>query len=316
MTEKTMINNIPASSETSRRNLLFGAGIAGAALTAVRANAQSPAPPPNADVSILNYALTLEHLEANFYTEGLNRLKVADFSNSTLAKVVGPGTIAGVYTNLGRIRDHEVAHVGALQTAIRSLGGTPVAPCTYKFTYTNADQFLQVALSLEELGVQAYDGAIAMLTAAALKTAGASIATVEARHAAYLQLLNSSIPFPKAFDETKMMREVLAMASGFIASCGTTPVGMATTAILMPKNLTTFERLVQLDATQSISGTGQPLTYELKLVSGAAAVLEANNARPWVQLSGGAGEYTFEVVVTDSSGTKAMDRVTINYAGN
>jgi len=59
--------------------------------------------------------------------------------------------------------------VSALHAAIRSLGGIPVE-------------------------VQAYDGAIAMISAAALKSAGANIATVEARHVAHLQLLNSSLP--------------------------------------------------------------------------------------------------------------------------
>lgn len=135
------------------------------------------------------------------------------------------------------------------------------------------------------------------------------------RHAAYLQILNSSIPFPKAFDETKMMREILAMASPFISSCGTTPFGMSTTAILLPKQLTTFERLVQLDGTQSVSATGQPLQFRLTSVSGAAAVLQGDTSRPWVQLSGSAGEYVFELVVTDSAGATSMDRVTINFTG-
>lgn len=299
---------------TTRRNLFMGAGMTGVALAATRAKAQAPAV-PNPDIAILNYALTLEHLEAAFYVQGLTRYSATDFNATTLAKVLGPGTINGVYTNLGRIRDHEVTHVSALQAAIRSLGGAPVEPCTYEFPYTNPDSFLQVALTLEETGVQAYDGAIAMISAAALKSAGASIATVEARHAAYLQLLNSSLPFPKAFDETKMMREILALASPFIKSCGTTPFGMSTTAILLPKNLTTFERLAQLDATQSISATGQPLKFQLTSVSGAAAVLQGDTPRPWVQLSGSAGEYVFELTVTDSAGTTSKDRTTISYAG-
>jgi hypothetical protein len=148
-----------------------------------------------------------------------------------------------------------------------------------------------------------------------LKAAGASIATVEGRHAAYLQLLNTSIPFPKAFDDAKMMREILAIASAFITSCGTTQVGMNTTAMLTPRTSTTFERQLQFDTSQSISANGQPLTYELRLVSGSAAILGANTSRPIVQFNGGPGDYTFELVATDTTGTQSRDRVTITYRG-
>jgi hypothetical protein len=307
---------VPAT-VSSRRRWVFGAGLAGAALAAKSASAQTqtPATPATSDVAILNYALTLEHLEAAFYTQGLTRFKATDFSNAMFANVFGPGTVAGVYTNLGRIRDHEVAHVRALQEAIRSLGGTPVEPCTYKFPYDTPEQFLQFAVALEETGVAAYNGALALLASAALKGAGASIATVEARHAAYLQLVNTAIPFPKAFDDAKMMREILSIASAFITACGTTQVGMNTTAMLMPRTSTTFDRQFQFDASQSISANGQPLTYELRLISGSAAILGANTSRPVVQFSGGQGDYTFELVVTDTSGAQSRDRVTITYRG-
>ena len=304
------------SGASSRRGWMLGAGLAGAVLAAKSANAQSgTSTPADPDVAILNYALTLEHLEAAFYTQGLTRFRATDFSTATFARVFGPGTVAGVYTNLGRIRDHEVAHVRALQEAIRSLGGTPVSPCTYSFPYNTPEQFLQVALALEETGVAAYNGALALIASSALKAAGASIATVEGRHAGYLQLLNTAIPFPKAFDDAKMMREILAIATGFITSCGTTQVGMSTTAMLLPRTSTSFERQLQFDASQSVSGNGQPLTYELRSVSGSAAILGATSIRPLVQFSGGPGDYVFELIVTDTSGAQSRDRVTITYRG-
>ena len=319
MTTKSLQDERSASAGvSSRRGWVLGAGLAGAALAAKSGSAQDQTPttpPATSDVDVLNYALTLEHLEAAFYTQGLNRFRATDFSNTMFAGVFGPGTVAGVYTNLGRIRDHEVAHVQALQAAIRGLGGTPVQPCTYNFPYNTPEQFLQVAVALEETGVAAYNGALMLLRSAALKAAGASIATVEGRHAAYLQLLNTAIPFPKAFDDAKMMREILAIATAFITSCGTTQVGMNTTAVLMPRTSTSVERQLQFDASQSISANGQPLTYELRLVSGAAAILGANTSRPVVQFSGGQGEYIFELVVTDTSGTQSRDRVAITYLG-
>lgn len=310
-----MTNKNEETHSDSRRNFAAMAGLAGIAVAAVKSNAQTTTPASMSDVAILNYALTLEHLEAAFYVQGLIRFRAADFNNAGFARVLGSGTVAGVYTNLGRIRDHEVAHVSTLQTTIRSLGGTPVAACSYNFPYNNPDQFLQVAQTLEETGVQAYDGAIAMIAAAALKTAGATIATVEARHAAYLQLVNGNVPFPKAFDDTKMMREILAIAAPFITSCGTTPVGMATTAILLPKNLATASSQVTLDASQSMSADGQPLAYQLRVVSGSASVLRGNTTSPTVQLSSGQGEYIFELIVTDSTGATSRDRITIRYAG-
>lgn len=309
-----MMNTNENKHAESRRNFAALAGLASIAVAASRSNAQTSTASAS-DIAILNYALTLEHLEAAFYVQGLNRFRATDFNNANFAKVLGSGTVAGVYTNLGRIRDHEVTHVSTLRSTIRSLGGTPVEACTYNFPYNNPDQFLQVAQTLEETGVMAYDGAVAMIAAAALKTAGATIATVEARHAAYLQLVNSNIPFPKAFDEPKMMRDILAMAAPFITSCGTTPVGMATTAILLPKNLATANSQIALDASQSVSFNGQPLSYELRVISGSASVLQGTTTRPSVQLSSGPGEYVFELVVTDSSGATSRDRITIRYAG-
>lgn len=306
------------NNSTSRRNFALGAGLIGAAAGGSRLQAQSTPAPANPDISILNYALTLEHLEATFYTQSLQAFGARDFSSAVFASVLGSGTVNGVLTNLARIRDHEVAHVEALQTTIRSLGGTPVEACTYNFPYRTPDEFLQVAQVLEETGVQAYDGALAMLQSAALKAAGASIATVEARHAAYLNLVNSSIPFPKAFDEAKMMKDILAAAGAFIVSCPTSngPAPTATMAVLLPKSLSTLSRNVDLDVSQSMSGTGQPLTYMVRSISGAASVLRANTDKPAVQLSGGYGDYIFELTVTDSNGMTATDRTTIRYVGN
>jgi hypothetical protein len=124
-----------------------------------------------------------------------------------------------VYPYFELIRDHEVTHVKTLVEVIKSLGGTPVKPCTYNFGYTNVDGFVKIAQALENTGVSAYDGAIALIQSPALQTAGATIATVEARHASYLNLLNGDVPFPSAFDEPKTMEQILAIAGQFIVRC-------------------------------------------------------------------------------------------------
>jgi hypothetical protein len=66
----------------------------------------------------------------------------------------------------------------------------------------------------------AYDGALPLIESPDLQRAGATIATVEARHASYLNLLNGDDPFPAAFDEAKSMEEILDVAGGFIVDSG------------------------------------------------------------------------------------------------
>ena len=124
-----------------------------------------------------------------------------------------------------RIRNHEKTHVETLMEVIRSLGGRPVPESTYNFrrtAFTSVRKFVGVAQFLENTGVSAYDGAIAHIEAAALLTASATIATVEARHASYLNLLNKDVPFPKAFDEAVAPRAICeavqAENGGFIVS--------------------------------------------------------------------------------------------------
>ncbi len=65
----------------------------------------------------------------------------------------------------------------------------------------------------------AYDGAIRYVDAGDNLQAGAQIATVEARHAAYLNLINRESPFPSAFDQGKKPSEIFAAAKPFIVSC-------------------------------------------------------------------------------------------------
>lgn len=215
-----------AAGDASRRQFLttsaklLGGGVAALALAATPlAGGQQRAAAAPSDIDILNYALTLEHLEAAFYVEGLRRFSQHDFKSAHFLHGFGSRVSSTVYSYFQLIRDHEVTHVQTLSDVIRSLGGTPVAPCTYNFGYSTVDGFVQIAEALEDTGVMAYDGALALIQNPDLQTAGATIATVEARHAAYLRLLNGNVPFPAPFDTPKTMAEVLAIAGQFIVSC-------------------------------------------------------------------------------------------------
>jgi rubrerythrin len=156
------------------------------------------------DIGILNYALILEHLEATFYQQGVEM-----FSKSLTKR----------YSRILDIRDQEAIHVETLTTVITALGGSPVPACKYDFGYKTKAEFLDVALALESVGVSAYTGAAYKITNGSLLTAAASIVTVEARHAAWLNSINGMNPFPDAFDSPLDMRAVVGLAGAFITSC-------------------------------------------------------------------------------------------------
>lgn len=169
------------------------------------------------DLDVLNYALTLEHLEYAFYRDGVG---LFTFGNDTRGQSID--------ANLAAVRDHEGAHVETLTTVITDLGGEPVTEATYDFggAYGDPTAFLATAQALENTGVSAYDGAGQFLENAELLTAAGSIVAVEARHASYLNLLNGAIPFPDAFETPLSPEEVLAIAGPFIVSgdAAATPV--------------------------------------------------------------------------------------------
>jgi len=86
--------------------------------------------------------------------------------------------------------------------------------------------------------VSAYDGAIAYVDSPALQTAGATIATVEARHASYLNLVNDDIPFPDAFDTPVAPQAICeTVRTGFIVSC---PFDLAAFCASLPAEVIGF----------------------------------------------------------------------------
>jgi rubrerythrin len=160
------------------------------------------------DIAVLNFALTLEHLEYAFYRDGLAQFTAGDFD-------------AGVFDLLQDILLHEDTHVDTLIDVISGLGGDPVEEACYDFGagFDDPEGFLGIAQLLENTGVMAYTGAIATIKSGELQTASATIATVEARHASYLNLINGDNPFPDSFDEPKSQAEILAAAGGFFVDC-------------------------------------------------------------------------------------------------
>jgi hypothetical protein len=104
-----------------------------------------------------------------------------------------------------------------LTQIVAGLGGSPVAEESYAFGYTDPGSFLATAAAVAGTGVMAYDCAGRFLVDRGLITAAASIAAVEARHAAYLNLVSGSPPVPGAFEEARSPDEISALAEEYIA---------------------------------------------------------------------------------------------------
>jgi len=168
----------------------------------------------NIDLDILNYALTLEHLEAKAYQtvnqSGLMTGKAREY-----------------FMDFGA---HESAHVVALTQTITQLGGTPVAA---KESYTwpafkTEQEVLTYFQVIEELGAAAYLGQATRITNPDILTAAVSIHNVEGQHAAVLSDL-VGLPPAVAFAPAKTMEEVLKVVTPILMPAGTMPEKMPNT---------------------------------------------------------------------------------------
>ena len=234
MSESTQFTGTDGDTRASflRKAGLGGAALVGGGALLGRPDAALAGHSDNVpDVDILNFALTLEYLEATFYTQGLGGPGTTGVPSSRGRFNRGAITGAKVFRFSGKnrgqaydlltdIRDHEVTHVDFF---VGALGASAVGPCKFDFSKALKDvsTFLATAQVLENTGVMAYDGAIRYVDAGDNLQNGAQIATVEARHAAYLNLVNGDSPFPAAFDMGKKPSQIIAAvkATGFIVSC-------------------------------------------------------------------------------------------------
>jgi len=182
--------------------LLGGATLAagGVGAFAEAARAQSA---PASDLAILNFALTLEYLEAEFY----DRARSGVFGRLN----------AGVQRFAEVLYSHEQAHVDTLVATIPALGGTPVKKPALKFPKLNQRSFILTAIQLEQVGVGAYGGAFPALKLKAVKEAALAIHSVEARHAAYARLVAGTLPANVAFFSPLTTDQVLKRAAPFFA---------------------------------------------------------------------------------------------------
>ena len=143
----------------------------------------SPTSPTDLVLDTLNFALTLEYLEANFYIKAV------------ASGIIPPGD---ALNSLTVSRNHGNEHVNFLKTAITAAGGTPVSFTAASFDFTAKGTFpgvfsdygtlLAVAQTFEDTGVRAYKGQAGnLISNNDYLTAALQIHSVEARHAAHLR---------------------------------------------------------------------------------------------------------------------------------
>ncbi|MGH2943689.1 MAG: ferritin-like domain-containing protein, partial [Solirubrobacteraceae bacterium] len=181
----------------------LAAGAAYGALSATGLISKALAEAGGGDVDVLNYALTLEYLETEFYTLAAKQVKGLSGYESKLTR---------------ELRDNESAHVDALIATIEKLGGKPVAKPTFDFggAFAGRAAYLKTANVLEDTGVSAYNGAAPMIESAEVLGAAGGIVQVEARHAAMIRLVRGKAPAPVAFDKASEMDAVLKAVKPFI----------------------------------------------------------------------------------------------------
>lgn len=203
----------PQTRASFLRKAGVGAGVlvAGGAFAGVMPSIARGAVPAS-DVAILNFALTLEYLEAEFYAQA-NRNKIF-------------GSSKELFRFSQVVAQHENTHVNFLR---RTLGSAAVAKPKFDFedTVTNVAKFAATAQVLEDTGVHAYLGQVPNIKTKAVLLGAGRILPVEARHAAWIRDIRFSggttpptTPAPAAFEDGFSKAKILAAvkATGFIVS--------------------------------------------------------------------------------------------------
>jgi len=154
------------------------------------------------DLGIVNYALTLEYLEAGFYDA-----------------VVGSGLFKGAELALiKQIGAAEQEHVDALVATAKKLGGKPAKEPKAEFPLEDAKSVLELAATVENLGAAAYLGQAGAIEDPDVLAAALSIHSVEGRHAAVLNVLIGEEPTPDGpYAKPADMQTVLDEVQPFLA---------------------------------------------------------------------------------------------------
>lgn len=159
------------------------------------------------DVGILNYAYTLEQIEAAFYTKVFE----SPYSGITTAESA----------LLGDIRDHEVAHREFFKAALAAAAIPTLLLDFSSINFADRASVLGTAKAFEDLGVSAYNGAGRLLLSPDYLLLAGKIVSVEGRHAAYIRDLIMPGSFAdgldtNALDMSRTPGQVFAIAGKYV----------------------------------------------------------------------------------------------------
>jgi len=185
-----------------RRSFIKNLGLASAAAGVVGSGSLLEAQTDTGDIAILNFALNLEYLEAEFYTVATSGLTIDYFEVALTGSGTAGKTTGGTQTTFTdpdvfrmalELSADERTHVSLLQGAITSLGGTPIAKPAINLaalgSFSTQAEFLTLARAFEEIGVTAYAGAANQITNTTILEYAARILAAEAEHVGYIRSL-------------------------------------------------------------------------------------------------------------------------------
>ena len=204
------MNEMQIPEASSRRNLLRGATLAAVGIAAADlliptvANAAIPSSiPGTGDIQVLNYALALEDLAANLYTQALLRLTTGGTDPQAATKVgniIGLG-LSGNQIDVAYIAKFilvEAAHRDFFKAALGDSAITTVKPAKYDFGIQSMsrEEVLDLVLKAEATGVQAYLGVLPCLTPKSpYSQTVAAIQGTEARHTTIITIVRNILSF-------------------------------------------------------------------------------------------------------------------------
>jgi hypothetical protein len=195
------------------------------------------------DVQIVKFALLLERLEATFYTNAVGDEPIAEMGSAgsapggrlseheversdIAAQFANPSIRYSTFQRFKQIREHEQAHVKALEGVLSEVGADPnfASNIQFQFPYDDFGGFLDLARAFEDTGAGAYTAAAPAIDTEEYLAAAAQIDAVEARHASYIRVLNNPLPagtgalnpFPRAFQQQLSVTEVVNRIEPFV----------------------------------------------------------------------------------------------------
>jgi len=245
------------------------------------------------DTQVLNYALTLEHLENAFYSGAL-----AQFDETAFQEAGLPSLVRERFT---QVAVHEATHVAVLSTV---LGDQATQPCTYYFPYDDVKSFAALSQVLEGVGASAYTGAAQFLTSPVFLTAAASILSTEARHASWVaSAVDNAAPWYAPFEIPLPPAVVLALASQYIKSCPSTNPTLLSLLL---------EPLPALTLHEAVPGQNATVHHDSKSVHPKFIVFYSGLSETFVSISKGQVVVPANIsgqvyAVATSSGTEVTD---------